>query len=82
LLNCYVPYKDGDSFWNQLLVSRLLGEENLIIGGNLNFTLSAREIWGDQARIDPMEDFFSNILQRTGLIDLHPLVMTPTWQNG
>jgi hypothetical protein len=82
LLNCYAPYKDGDSFWNQLLVSRLLGEENLIIVGDLNFTLSAREIWGDQAQIDPMADFFSNLLQSIGLIDLHPSVMSPTWWNG
>jgi hypothetical protein len=82
LLNCHASYKDGDSFWNQLLDSRLLGEENLIIVGDLTFTLSAREVWGEQAQIDPMADFFSNTLQSTGLIDLHPSVMSPTWWNG
>jgi hypothetical protein len=49
---------------------------------DLNFTLSAREIWGEQARLDPLADYFSNLLQSTGLIDLHPSVMTPTWWNG
>jgi len=78
LLNCHASYKDRESFWNHLLDSGLLGEENLIIVGDLNFTLSAREVWCEQAQIDPMANFFSNTLQSTGLIDLHPSVMSPT----
>lgn len=82
LLNCHASYKDRESFWNQLLDSGLLGEENLIIVGDLNFTLSTREVWGEQAQIDPMANFFSNTLQSTGLIDLHPSVMSPAWWIG
>ena len=31
---------------------------NIIIAGDLNFTLSDAEIWGEKAHIDPLEDFF------------------------
>jgi hypothetical protein len=42
-----LPYKDREPFWQQLSDSGLLCEDNLIIGGDLNFTLSAREVWGN-----------------------------------
>jgi hypothetical protein len=48
LLNCYKPYKDKTSFWHLLEASSFLKEDNLIIGGDLNLTLSSGEIWGDR----------------------------------
>ena len=62
LLNCYAPYKDRETLWQQISDFELLCEDNLIIGGDLNFTLSSREVWGDLAWIDPLTNFFSNIL--------------------
>jgi hypothetical protein len=53
LLNCYASYKDREPFWQQLFDSGLLCEDNLIIGGDLNFTLTASEVWGELARTDP-----------------------------
>jgi exonuclease III len=62
--------------------SGLLSEEGLIVGGDLNFTISAREVWGNSARSDPLTDYFLNIIQATGLVDIQPNQMTPTWRNG
>jgi hypothetical protein len=58
LLNCYAPYKDKELFWQPIIDSGLLCEEGLIVGGDLNFTLTDREIWGEQARSDPLADYF------------------------
>jgi exonuclease III len=82
LLNCYAPYKDREALWQQISDSGLLREDNLIVGGDLNFTLSAREVWGNLARIDPLAEYFSNILLNSGLVDVQPTLLSPTWRNG
>jgi hypothetical protein len=82
LLNFYAPYKDRERFWQPIIDSGLLAEQGLIVGGDLNFTLSTREVWGSSARADPLADFFVNMLQDTGLVDLAPSHLTPTWRNG
>jgi hypothetical protein len=82
LLNCYAPYKDRECFWQSILDSGLLEEQGLIVGGDLNFTLSSWEVWGSSARVDPLADFFSNMLHSTGLVDMQPSHLSPTWRNG
>jgi hypothetical protein len=44
LLNCYAPYKDRELFWQPIFQSGLLREEGIIVGGDLNFTLSMRGV--------------------------------------
>jgi len=66
LLNCYAPYKDMEQFWLPILHSSLLNEEGLIIGRYLNFTLSSKEVWGSSTRLDPLTDFFRNLLHSSG----------------
>jgi hypothetical protein len=82
LLNCYGPYKDRLSFWKHLEDSGFLKEDNIIIGGDLNLTLSSGDIWGDRARLDPLSDFFSSLFASAGLIDIAPSQICPTWRNG
>jgi hypothetical protein len=82
ILNFYAPYKYRESFWQPILDYGLLSEEGIIVGGYLNFTLSAREVWGNLARSDPLADLFSNIIPTSSLVDIHPTQMDPTWRNG
>jgi hypothetical protein len=82
LLNCYAPYKDRELFWHPIIQSGLLSEEGIIVGGDLNFTLSTREVWGDSARNDPLTDFFTSLIQSSGLVDVQPTKLAPTWRNG
>ena len=46
ILNCYGPYRDRDIFWDKALRGGLLNSPNLIVGGDLNLTMSAFETWG------------------------------------
>ena len=39
------------------------------------------EIWGVNAQVDPLTNFFHNLLERLGLVDINPLVSIPTWSN-
>jgi hypothetical protein len=54
----------------------------LIVGGDLNLTLSAREVWGDHARLDSQSFYFSELFSKMGLVDILPFHLSPTWRNG
>jgi hypothetical protein len=36
----------------------------MVLGGDLNFTLSLREVWGSRPRQDPQEVFFTNSIEK------------------
>jgi hypothetical protein len=82
LINCYGPYSDREVFWEVIKRDGILNEHNLILGGNLNFTTSNREVWGAHARVDPLHLYFSQLIQVEGLVDVEPLKLLPTWRNG
>ena len=41
IINCYGPYTQRTSYWNNLVTGGLLGLPNLLLAGDLNFTLSS-----------------------------------------
>jgi hypothetical protein len=82
LINCYGPYADRVVFWEELKRIGIFYEENLIIGGDLNFTISSREVWGVVVRVDPLQHFFIHLVQNGGLVDVEPVKILPTWRNG
>ena len=43
ILNCYGPYQYRDTFWKKVVDDGLLILPNLILAGDLNFTLNHRE---------------------------------------
>jgi hypothetical protein len=44
--------------------------------------ISAEEIWGDTTRLDPLAGYFKGMLQESGLVDIVPNEVVPTWRNG
>ena len=59
VINCYGPYAHRTSYWNRLVSGGLLGLPNLLLAGDLNFTLTSTEVWGLKARLDPLASYFS-----------------------
>ena len=53
----------------------------MIIGGDLNFTIVTHEIWVPNVRVDPLVDFFQNLLQSLKLVDLDPQNPKSSWTN-
>jgi hypothetical protein len=82
LLNTYGPCLDRRLFWEKLDSLGLLAIKDIIIAGDLNFTLSTKEIWGDRAKKDPLATFISSLLTKNALVDLEPAEHLPTWRNG
>ena len=60
----------------------LLSLPNLILAGDLNFTLNVSEIWGTRAQLDPLGLFFSKLFSDHHLVDVAPSYAGPTWRNG
>jgi len=75
LLNTYGPYSDRKTLWDILFFST---SRNVILEGDLNFTLGYFEIWGPFAFRDPLTDYFIKQLEDSKLLDLHPLKLLPT----
>jgi hypothetical protein len=48
VLNVYGPYTKRKYFWSKVGNRGLVDQRDLIIVGDLNFTLNADEVWGDK----------------------------------
>jgi hypothetical protein len=82
IINLYGLYVDRIPFWNDLSNNGFLSLQNLILGGDFNFTLSLKEVWGEHPRYDPQEILFSHWIESNHLIDLLPQKLSQTWCNG
>ena len=72
IANCYGPYADRHKFWSEMEDSGLLKDLLLILGGDLNLTLSDREVWGHHSWLDHLSDWFKHIFQEANLINVLP----------
>ena len=81
LVNVYGPCSDREQFWNSLLTCSLISVPNLILGGDLNFSLGIAESWGPLASPDPLAKFFNSALSASNLVDIQTTKLQPTWRN-
>ena len=54
MLNIYGPYQDRLPFWEGLFSKSWWNNPELIVGGDLNFTIGEVEIWGDNEHVDEL----------------------------
>jgi hypothetical protein len=72
ILNIYGPHQDRQTYWNSLAECDWFKAKDFLLGGDLNFSLGASEVWGPRAAPDPLNQFFLNFLDQQGLVDLEP----------
>jgi exonuclease III len=77
ILNIYGPYLERTPFWESIFKLKLLKADNLILGGDLNFSLGAAEVWGPSARPDQLSALFTHLLSANGLLDIAPRKLNP-----
>ena len=82
IINCYGPYAQRIVFWDNILAGGLLSLPNLLLAGDLNFTISSFEVWGTHARFDPLASYFTQLIANNNLVDLSLNSPGPTWRNG
>lgn len=81
ILNIYGPCQERVSFWNNLLAKAVTKNQNLVIGGDLNFSIGIAEAWGPLAKEDPLSDFFLNAFSSHNLIKANMIKLKPAWRN-
>jgi hypothetical protein len=59
-----------------------IGFDNIIIGGDLNFTLSRQEIWGLSAREERLIKNLNVKSKELEWVDVEPMLLCPTWSNN
>ena len=53
-------------------------KEKLILGGDLNLTLTMGEVCGENSRKDALGNFFLDFFEKRKLVDVVPLKLEPT----
>jgi len=81
ILNIYGPCQDRILVWNNLCSKSLMDNQNLVIRGDLNFSLGISKTWGPSAHADPLSDFFSNIIREKNILYINLLKPRPSWRN-
>jgi hypothetical protein len=61
--------------------SSILIAKKIILGGDLNFTLSIREVWGASSRRDYQGIFFSHWMDNNHLFEMEPTNLVQIWKN-
>jgi hypothetical protein len=82
LLNLYGLDEGKENFWDNLYINNCLWSDNLIIRGNLNFTLNREEIWRLFSREDSLSNYFINKFELVEWVDVKPTQIFPTWSNN
>eukprot|EP00253_Pinus_taeda_P032143 PITA_32143 len=81
VLNVYGPYQGREAFWQHLSNLSLTSLNNLILGGDLNFSIGYSESWGSAAQIDPLSEVMETLLDQAQLLDVPMIKPLPTWRN-
>jgi hypothetical protein len=70
------------TFWDTLFNKSFLKGQQVILGGDLNFSLGLSEVWGAHARADPLAGYFTQKIVECNLLDIEPTKLKPTWRNN
>lgn len=49
MINIYGPFHNCEVFWEDLMPTSIVNNDNIIIGGDLNFSLGHVQYWGNQS---------------------------------
>jgi hypothetical protein len=80
VINCDGPYASRQSFWDSFYFD-CTKREFVIIGGDMNFTLSRSKVWGSNARTYPQFAYFRHKLEEANFIDLERVKLSLTRWN-
>lgn len=81
LVNIYGPYVDRQCYWESLEKCSWFSDQEVVLGGGLNLSIGATEVWGPRTSPDPMTNYFTHLLDLHGLLDLELVKLQSTWRN-
>eukprot|EP00253_Pinus_taeda_P032607 PITA_32607 len=82
LINIYGPCTNRANFWRHLLEYEIFNADNILLGGDLNFSLGFCESWGHHAQIDPLTESLTSLLEDHNWIDIPSARLQYAWTNN
>ena len=80
-INAYDPCTGIRQFWDLVESKGFLARDDLILAGDLNFTINIEEVWGEGALPDPLAAYFRTLFGKSNLVDVQPAELVPTWRD-
>jgi len=77
----YGPYADIIPFSEELVNACAMSDPLTLVGDDLNFTLSLREVWGENPWVDAQSSFFLSFMEKHHLVDIELVKLVPIWHN-
>lgn len=81
IINIYRPCHHREAFWDSLLQQDFMQSDDIIIGGDLNFSLGMAEFLGHRAQSDALTNYFEKLLDDHDLLSLNSTCKMPPWRN-
>jgi hypothetical protein len=78
VVNIYGPHLDRVSFWENLVDVGVSSDPMMIVGGDLNFRTSLKEVWGPSPWLYSKGIFFQDFMEKHHLVDLEKIKLMPT----
>eukprot|EP00253_Pinus_taeda_P011273 PITA_11273 len=82
IINVCGPCTDRANFWRILLGSELFQADNIILGGDLNFSLGFSESWKHLSQVDSLTDTMTSLLEDHKWVDIPSARLQYTWSNN
>lgn len=81
IINLYFSCVDTVPFWKSFFSKSLMGNLNMVIGGDMNFYSGMLEAWGPSAQANQLAKFFLNKIASMSLVEIDPIKPHPTLRN-
>jgi hypothetical protein len=82
IVNIYDPCQNRGPYWDKIFSKSFLKYQQVILGGDLKFSLGFSEVWGTHVRVDPLTNFFSQKMVECNLLDIEPIKLKSTRRNN
>jgi exonuclease III len=82
IFNIYDPCQNRGPYWDKIFSKSFLKYQQVILGGDLKFSLGFSEVWGTHVRVDPLTNFFNQKMVECNLLDIEPIKLKPTRRNN
>lgn len=81
MVNVYGPNAHIINYWDSIFRASFINTKNLIIGGDLNFSIGEVESSRALPHKDNLSNYFVRRLDDYSVYDIPPVKLCPTWRN-
>jgi hypothetical protein len=82
VVNVYGPCQKRGPYRDKIFSKSVLKDQQVILGGDLKFSLVFSEVWATHVKEDPLTSFFSQKMVECNVLDIEPIKPKPNQRNN